>query len=261
MSNDDTKWSAPIQPPPPMFLGKKERDLTKQINDELIERVIGQTLIYFPLSIENTNFHPLYGEAIDKTYSRPVIIKALIKWGGEETYTSTYGLDKMNNITVSFHHRRLTQDQDLYIREGDIIFYGSRFYEIMKLSEPRLLFGQADQKFEIQAICKSVRQGFFKEPREILQLRERQRLTLAPIERILEDAVDEYLNVHLVSGKRTSSQRAIFFDYVNNPQNHEGQIIYLTGIDIDEIYGNFDQVDKFYFNEDGEWFESTFFGF
>ena len=50
-SDPANKWSQPEQPPPPLFLGKKERDLTKQINDELIERVIGQTLIYFPLNI------------------------------------------------------------------------------------------------------------------------------------------------------------------------------------------------------------------
>ena len=37
------EWSQPEAPPPPMFAGKKERDLVKQVNDELIERVIGQT--------------------------------------------------------------------------------------------------------------------------------------------------------------------------------------------------------------------------
>jgi hypothetical protein len=30
---DQKKWTQPEQPPPPMFLGKKERDLTKQVND------------------------------------------------------------------------------------------------------------------------------------------------------------------------------------------------------------------------------------
>ena len=35
------KWDQPAQPPPPLFIGKKERDLIKQVNDELIERVVG----------------------------------------------------------------------------------------------------------------------------------------------------------------------------------------------------------------------------
>ena len=38
--SDDNKWSKPDAPPPPLFLGKKERDLVKQINDELVEKVI-----------------------------------------------------------------------------------------------------------------------------------------------------------------------------------------------------------------------------
>ena len=47
------KWDRPDQPPPPLFLGKKERDLVKQVNDELIERVIGQTIVYYPIDIEH----------------------------------------------------------------------------------------------------------------------------------------------------------------------------------------------------------------
>ena len=48
MSNE---WNQPSAPPPPLFLGKKERDLVKQVNDELIERVIGQTIAYYPISM------------------------------------------------------------------------------------------------------------------------------------------------------------------------------------------------------------------
>ena len=35
MSNE---WSKPATPPPPLFFGKKERDLVKQVNDELVEK-------------------------------------------------------------------------------------------------------------------------------------------------------------------------------------------------------------------------------
>ena len=36
MSNE---WEKPKSPPPPLFLGEKERDLVKQVNDELIEKL------------------------------------------------------------------------------------------------------------------------------------------------------------------------------------------------------------------------------
>ena len=35
MSDPVNKWNQPAAPPPPMFFGKKERDLVKQVNDEL----------------------------------------------------------------------------------------------------------------------------------------------------------------------------------------------------------------------------------
>ena len=35
--SDKDKWSQPSSPPPPLFLGEKERDLVKQVNDEVIE--------------------------------------------------------------------------------------------------------------------------------------------------------------------------------------------------------------------------------
>ena len=55
----DNKWKKPDAPPPPMFLGEKEKNLVKQVNDEIIERVVGQQLLYFPIDIDHTNFHPL----------------------------------------------------------------------------------------------------------------------------------------------------------------------------------------------------------
>ena len=67
----DNKWNQPDAPPPPLFTGKKERDLVKQVNDELIERVIGQQIIYYPISIEETNFHPIYGELYEQNVLKP----------------------------------------------------------------------------------------------------------------------------------------------------------------------------------------------
>ena len=68
MANPKNKWTQPDAPPPPMFFGEKERNLVKQVNDELAERVIGQTVLYYPIDEKSTNFHPLYGESINKTF-------------------------------------------------------------------------------------------------------------------------------------------------------------------------------------------------
>ena len=158
MSNE---WSQPCNPPPPLFLCKKERDLVKQVNDELIERVIGQPILYFPIDLARTNFHSLYGEAIRKTFLPPVRVYALVNWEGQTTQTGRYGVDKRSSLTIHFHKRRLTEDQDLFVREGDFVQYEKLYYEIVTLNEPRLLFGQEDHKLEISAKCIRAREEVF----------------------------------------------------------------------------------------------------
>jgi hypothetical protein len=156
------EWKRPAQPPPPLFLGKKERDLVKQVNDELIEKVIGQQILYYPIDMSTTDFHPLYGEAVEKTYLPPVRVYALIEFTEFTTdYLESAGIDKIWEINIHFHKRRLEEDQNLYVREGDFVLYSEYYYEIVKLSEPKLLFGQADRQFEIAARCRRARKGLF----------------------------------------------------------------------------------------------------
>ena len=158
----DNEWSRPAAPPPPLFLGKKERDLVKQVNDELVEKVIGQQILYYPIDMETTNFHELYGEAIEKTFLPPVRVYALVNFDEEgSSYLDSVGIDGSSQITVHFHRRRLTEDQDLFVREGDFVLYGEKYYEIVKTSSSRKLFGQVNQTFEISATCKRARKGLF----------------------------------------------------------------------------------------------------
>jgi hypothetical protein len=161
MAKKKNKWSQPEAPPPPLFTGQKEKDLVKQVNDELIERVIGQAIIYYPISLEHTNFHPLYGEALRKTFLSPIHVHALVSWEGYKTTTNNFGIDRRATITVHFHKRRLVEDQDLYVHEGDFIYYDSSFFEIVTLLEPKLVFGDANSTMEIAAKCIKAREGIF----------------------------------------------------------------------------------------------------
>ena len=160
--SDDNNWSKPSAPPPPLFLGKKERDLVKQVNDELVEKVIGQQILYYSIDLTTTQFHDMYGEALKKTFLPPIRVYSLVNFDDESThYMENAGIDKMSQITVQFHKRRLEEDQDVYVREGDFVLYGDIYYEITKLSQPRKLFGQVDETFEIAATCKRARKGLF----------------------------------------------------------------------------------------------------
>jgi len=156
------KWTRPTQPPPPLYTGEKEKNLVKQVNDEIIERVVGQQVLYFPIDIDNTNFHHLYGEAIEKTFLHPIRVYALVEFQGIETSDmDNFALDKTTKITINFHRRRLTEDQNLFVRVGDFVRFGSVFYELVKLIEPKLLYGQPESRFEIQGECIRAREGLF----------------------------------------------------------------------------------------------------
>ena len=158
----DNKWSRPAAPPPPLLFGKKERDLVKQVNDELIEKVVGQQIVYYPIDLETTSFHDLYGEAIEKTFLPPVRVYALVEFTEFSTkYMENVGVDAESEILVHFHKRRLEEDQDLFVREGDFVSYGNKYYEIITLSKPKNLFGQVEHSFEIAAKCRKARKGLF----------------------------------------------------------------------------------------------------
>jgi hypothetical protein len=117
--------------------------------------------LYYAISLEHTDFHPLYGEAINKSFLAPIKINVLVDWEGFQTTTTNIGIDRRPSITVHFHRRRLTEDQDLYIRVGDFILYGETYYEIINLNEPKQLYGSSMNRMEISAKCIKARDGVF----------------------------------------------------------------------------------------------------
>jgi len=155
------KFTRPAAPPPPLFVGDKERKLVRQVNTELIENVIGQVIAYYPISLEQTNFHPVYGEAIEKTFLSPVRVYARVETQESVVTNDTKGYDKRPQISVYFQRKRLTEDQDLFVRVGDFVYYDGDYYEIVSTVGSKRLFGQAGQKYEITAKCIKAREGVF----------------------------------------------------------------------------------------------------
>ena len=162
MSDPKNKWTQPDAPPPPMFFGQNERDLVKQVNDELAERVVGQSVAYYSVSMEDTNFNSTYGEAIDKVTLPPVRVFAYVVVDNEQT-NEKYGYEYQSKLTINFHRRRLVEDQNLFVRAGDFIQYGDLFYEIVKTyNDTRYYFGQVEHKFQVSAECVRARRGLFR---------------------------------------------------------------------------------------------------
>jgi hypothetical protein len=147
------KFVRPSAPPSPLFLNKPEKDFQEQISQEVTEYIINNTILYFPVDVEKTNFHPIYKEAIDKIYLQPIFVNVIADYEDNKTVTTKYGKDRRSTITIHFPKRRISDDLDLYVREGDLIFYNDEYSEIYKLTEPEELYGHIDTKVGITAYC------------------------------------------------------------------------------------------------------------
>lgn len=144
----------------PLFRSPKDIAFVKRINRELIERVVGEKVTYYPISkqFSQTNF---YGESKEKIVDPPVEIYALIEWQDQEVTTTEFGQDRIYLLQVYFLNE-LLQQIELEPVEGDMIDYDGVKYEITKITEPTLIFGKAGQRIGKSVSCRSVREGNFK---------------------------------------------------------------------------------------------------
>ena len=79
----------------------------------------------------------------------------------ETTYEANVGVDARASLEVKFHKRRISDDQNIFVRAGDFIMWGDSYYKINNVSQPRLLWGQSDQRFEVVAKATKARRGQF----------------------------------------------------------------------------------------------------
>ena len=90
----------------------------------------------------------------------------MVEYHGSTRTQTEIGFDNVYNISVHFHKRRLTADQNLFVRLGDFVQYDQMYFEIVDVFEPRYLFGQ-DSDFadgtslEVTAIGREAREGLF----------------------------------------------------------------------------------------------------
>ena len=156
------KWEPLDAPPPPLFTGEPERNLIHQINTELLERVVGQTVLIYCINHAYTDYHSLYGESIQKVFHDPIHVHARVEFVSQDTNVSGYGIDKRSQIKVWLHKKRIENDQKLIVKEGDMVRHGDLFYEVARLEDNRRwMFGQAEYQFEVLLHCIRSRQSLF----------------------------------------------------------------------------------------------------
>ena len=151
-------WQVPATPPPSLFLGDPERNLVKQVNDEIAEKIIGQQILYFPIDIQRSHFN-IYGECLTKNFCSPVQVFCYVEFN-QATEAAPF-IDRRTEVKIFLQSRRLTEDKNLYVRAGDFVQYGTYFFEIAKVNEVNRLFGQVNHKFTVEMTCVYSREGVF----------------------------------------------------------------------------------------------------
>jgi hypothetical protein len=142
------------------FVTEREIAFIDAINKELIQKVVGQEVSYYAISLEKSRVHRLYDEAIEKVWDPPVMLNARILWDNAQSITTNMGVDSKYSVEVYFHDLEL-RDRNVRPKEGDFIEFGQVFFEITSVTQPQIVFGQINNRLMTKCICVPSREGQF----------------------------------------------------------------------------------------------------
>ena len=139
----DAKLSAQGYPKiGPTFVSINELNFIANINDELIENMMGTYIMYYKIDARRTEYNDLYDEAVIKTFDKPFILYGRISFEGTDVTTGQFTIDKNQTIEAFFHSRKL-KEEGVVLREGDFFEWGNskRLFEIYRVTSPVFIAG------------------------------------------------------------------------------------------------------------------------
>ena len=135
----------------PFFIPQKEFDLINQMNEELIDEIIGQSVDIYKVNIERTNEN-VYGESTTKYYDTGFRVNCLIMYNEPEIVQEEFGADLNANIEMYFQRENLASGSlNFYPETGDIVDWNDFYWEINGTTEPDLFAGHPNFKHNIKA--------------------------------------------------------------------------------------------------------------
>ena len=114
--------------------------LFQGLNTELLHRIIEQQVGYYKPVLDDTPAN-LYGEAQNKTWLGPVLIKCLLDRGEQEVTNDDFGVDRNRTLNVRFFRKDLV-DANVVPEIGDAILWNEDYYEVDNLVENQLFVGK-----------------------------------------------------------------------------------------------------------------------
>lgn len=142
------------------FVTSKEIAFIDSINRELIQHFVQQEIIYYAISVEESEVHDVYDESIKKVWHQPVKLNARVRFDNPSSKSTAGGLDSSYTCEAYCHTAELNE-RNLKPREGDFIEFGQIIFELTSVTMPQLAFGQANNKIMTKLMGVSSREGQF----------------------------------------------------------------------------------------------------
>ena len=147
-----------------LFLTPRELNFISDITKEIVKDVIGQKVIYYPISEIKTKTHEVYNEAIKKIFDNPIVLDALVDNNFQtETKIDKFGIDAQYRIEVYIQHRDLVE-KGINVNIGDFFSFSDIFYEITDRTFMRNIYGMPEHKDGVKLIGTKAREGLFTAP-------------------------------------------------------------------------------------------------
>ena len=141
----------------PFFIPQKEINLIDDMNEELIDEIVGQSVDIYKVSIDNTEEN-LYGESTTKYYEIGFRVNCLIMFNEPETLNEEWGADTNATIEMYFQRNNLSSGSlNFYPEMGDIVDWNDHYWEINGTTEPQLIAGHPGYKHSITATAHRAR--------------------------------------------------------------------------------------------------------
>ena len=135
----------------PFFVPQKEVNLINDMNEELIDEIVGQSVDVYKVSIENTEEN-IYGESATKYYDVGFRVNCLLLYDEPEIVQEDFGPDLNGSIEMYFQRENLSSGSlNFYPEIGDIVDWNDFYWEINGTTEPQLFAGHPNFKHNIVA--------------------------------------------------------------------------------------------------------------
>ena len=123
-----------------LFGSARDFNLLTKINRELLSDVVEQEILYYKISLEDTNAN-LYGEALEKIFLTPVKLNCLITRGDQVITVDEMGPDLNRESSFAFIRKDL-EDSVVVPEVGDILLWEENYYEVDTVRENQLFVGR-----------------------------------------------------------------------------------------------------------------------